>query len=88
MKGKMIKLVTSVALGAIFSMVASAAIAQNTTKGEAKKSGSEAKKAGTSLGTNVKHGHVVEGGKQFGKHMGKAGKHFGRSTKKAFKKVF
>ena len=88
MQGKITKLVTAVSLGLVFSLVTSPAMAQNTTKGEIKKSGSEAKKAGTSLGNNMKHGRVARGGKEFGKHMGKSGKHFGRSTKKAFKKVF
>lgn len=88
MKAKITKLVTSVSLSLLCTLVTSPAMAQNTAKGEVKKSGSEAKKAGTSLGNNMKHGRVKSGGKQFGKHMGKAGKHFGRSTKKAFKKVF
>lgn len=88
MQGKVTKLVTSISLGLVFSLVTLPAMAQNTAKGEVKKSGSEAKKAGTSLGNNVKHGNLARGGKEFGKHMGKAGKHFGRSTKKAFKKVF
>ncbi|MGI8918196.1 MAG: hypothetical protein ACR2H6_06305 [Pyrinomonadaceae bacterium] len=60
---------------------------QNTTTGEIKKSGSETKAAGKSLGKNMKQGRVVRGSKSFGKHMGRAGKHFGRSTKKFFKKV-
>jgi len=64
------------------------ASAQNTSKAEIKKSGSEAKMAGTGLGRNLKHGRVVRGSKHFGKHVGSAGKHFGRSTKKVFKKVF
>ena len=64
------------------------ASAQNTSKGEIKKSGSEVKTAGTGLGRNLKHGRVVRGSKHFGKHVGSAGKHFGRSTKKVFKKVF
>jgi hypothetical protein len=52
-----------------------------------KESGSEVKKAGTSMGRNVKHGRIVRGGKHFGKHMGRAGRHFGRGTKKAVKHV-
>ena len=75
-------------LGVALLITAVPANAQNTSKGEIKKSGSEAKKAGTSLGSNVRHGRVVRGGKHFGKHVGSAGKHFGRSTKKAFKKIF
>jgi hypothetical protein len=75
-------------LGVALLITAVPANAQNTSKGEIKKSGSEAKKAGTSLGSNVRHGRVVRGSKHFGKHVGSAGKHFGRSTKKAFKKIF
>ena len=71
-----------------FALLPGTALAtQNTSKGEIKKSGGEAKQAGKSLGKNVRHGRVVRGGKHFGKHMGRAGKHFGRSTKKFFKKV-
>ena len=79
-----------VSLGLVFSFAMLSATAlspQNTSKGEIKKSGGEAKQAGKSLGTNVKHGRIVRGGKHFGKHMGRSGKHFGRSTKKFFKKV-
>ncbi len=66
------------------------AIAQdnnNTAKGQMKESGSEVKKAGTSMGRNVKHGRIVRGGKHLGKHVGRAGRHFGRGTKKAVKHV-
>ena len=66
------------------------AIAQennNTSGGQMKESGSEVKKAGQSMGQNVKHGRILRGGKHFGKHMGRAGKHFGRGTKKAVKHV-
>ena len=59
----------------------------NTSKGQMKESGSEVKKAGASMGRNVKHGRIVRGGKHFGKHIGRAGKHFGRGTKKAVKHV-
>lgn len=59
----------------------------STIKGEMKKSGSEVGKAGKSLGSNVKHGRVVRGGKHFGQHMGRAGKHFGKGTGKAAKKT-
>jgi hypothetical protein len=57
----------------------------NTPGGQMKESGSEVKKAGKSMGQNVKHGRVVRGGKHFGKHMGRAGRHFGRGTKKGVK---
>jgi hypothetical protein len=50
---------------------------------EMKKSGSEAKKAGTSLGHNVKKGRVVRGGKKFGQHVGRSAKHVGKGVKKA-----
>ena len=59
----------------------------NTSGGQMKESGSEVKKAGKSMGHNVKHGRIVRGGKHFGKHIGRAGKHFGRGTKKAVKHV-
>jgi hypothetical protein len=61
---------------------------RNTSiKGEMKQSGKEVGKAGTSLGSNVKHGRIVRGGKHFGQHMGRAGKHFGKGTAKAAKKT-
>jgi hypothetical protein len=59
----------------------------NTATGQMKESGSEVKKAGTTMGRHVKHGRIVKGGKHFGKHIGRAGKHFGRGTKKAVKRV-
>jgi hypothetical protein len=73
--------------GALIGLVlifvsASAAQNTNTAKGQMKESGKEVGRAGKSLGHNVKHGHVVRGGKHFGKHMGRAGKHFGRGVKK------
>jgi len=58
-----------------------------TVKGEMKQSGKETKEAGKSLGTNVKHGRVARGGKQFGKHMYKAGKHFGKGSAVSAKKT-
>lgn len=61
---------------------------RNTSiKGEMKQSGREVKEAGKGLGSNVKHGRVVRGGKHFGKHMYRAGKHFGKGTGKAAKKT-
>lgn len=59
----------------------------NSATGQMKESGSEVRKAGKSMGRNVRRGRVVRGGKHFGKHMGRAGKHFGRGTKKAVKRV-
>jgi hypothetical protein len=58
-----------------------------SVKGEMKQSGKEAKEAGKSLGTNVKHGRVVRGGKQFGKHTYRSSKHFGKGTKQVAKKT-
>lgn len=87
---KMRRFLCAMALGLVVSVGVSPIIAQdnsNTAKGEIKKSGSETKQAGKSLGKNMKHGRVVRGGKYFGKHMGRAGKHFGRSTKRVFKRV-
>jgi hypothetical protein len=81
---------TAVSLGLVLSITVLSVNAQdnqNTSTGEIKKSGSEAKQAGKSLGQNMKRGRVARGGKYFGKHIGRAGKHFGRSTKKFFKKV-
>lgn len=80
----------AVSLGMVLSfgvLPAAAQDNQNTSTGEIKKSGSETKQAGKSLGKNMKQGRVVRGSKSFGKHMGRAGKHFGRSTKKVFKKI-
>jgi hypothetical protein len=77
-------------LALILALTPLAAIAQennNTSGGQMKESGSEIKKAGKSMGQNVRHGRIVRGGKHFGKHMGRAGKHFGRGTKKAVKHV-
>jgi hypothetical protein len=81
------RILSAISVALALSFALSPATAQTTSKGEIKKSGSEVKQAGTSLGHNVKHGRVVRGGKHFGKHVGSAGKHFGRSTKKAFKKA-
>ena len=80
----------AVSLGLVLSITVLPVSAQDnqSSTGEMKKSGSETKKAGKSLGQNLKHGRVARGGKYFGKHMGRAGKHVGRGTKKAFKKIF
>jgi hypothetical protein len=87
-----LKLAT-ISLMAVFGMTS--AFAQNpnkapqnpTAKGEMKESGSEVKQAGRDIGHQTKHGHVVTGSKQFGKHMGRAGKHFGRGVKKTAKRA-
>ena len=80
----------AVSLGLVLSIAALPVMAQDqtTSTGEMKKSGSETKQAGKSLGKNFKNGRVVRGSKSFGKHMGRAGKHVGKGTVKAFKKVF
>ena len=84
------RILTAVSLGLALSIATLPVTAQDqtTSTGEIKKSGSETKQAGKSLGQNFKHGRVVRGSKSFGKHMGRAGKHVGKSTVKAFKKVF
>ena len=90
MERTMKEVLTALSLGLVLSLGVLPAAAQdnqNSSTGEMKKSGSEAKKAGTSLGHNFKHGRVVRGSKSFGKHVGRAGKHVGLSTKKLFKKV-
>lgn len=53
-----------------------------SAKGEMKQGGKEAKNAGKSLGTDVKHGKVVKGGKDFGKHTGSSAKHVAKGTAK------
>jgi len=58
-----------------------------SAKTHMKESGKETVAAGKSLGSNLKHGRVVRGGKHFGKHVGKAGKHFGKGTAIAAKKT-
>ncbi len=90
MKRKIAKLWPAATLSLILGLTAPYALAQtnsNTAGGQMKESGSEVKRAGTSMGHNMKHGRVVRGGKHFGKHVGRAGKHFGRGTKKAVKHV-
>ena len=82
-------IITSVTIF-LLTVTASFAMAQEdatkgkpTTGGQMKEAGKETGKAAKSLGSNVKHGRVVRGGKHFGKHMGHAGKNVGRGTKKA-----
>ena len=87
MKSTLRNILKAATLGLIFSLSVLPAQAQDS-KGEIKKSGSEAKEAGKGFGKNVKHGRLVKGSKHLGKHMGKSGKHFGKSTAKLFKKVF
>ena len=77
-----------------FTIAAPFALAQEdthkgkpTTGGQMKEAGKETGKAGKSLGSNVKHGRVVRGGKHFGVHMGHAGKNVGKGTVMGTKKV-
>ena len=86
--------ITLIVSALVFGCAPSPAFAHQTNtnrntsvKGEMKQSGKEVKKAGTSLGSNVKHGRVARGGKHFSKHMYRAGKHFGKGTGKAAKKT-
>ena len=58
-----------------------------TTKGEMKEGGKEMGKAGKSLGSNIKHGRVVRGGKKFGKHVAHGSKNIAKGTVKGTKKV-
>jgi len=85
---KAIKFLTMAAMTLSLALTPMHGIAQennNTSGGQMKESGSEVKKAGQSMGHNVKHGRILRGGKHFGKHMGRAGRHFGRGTKKVVK---
>jgi hypothetical protein len=88
MKRKAMKFLMMAAMAIPLGLTPLYGIAQqnnNTATGQMKQSGSEVKKAGQSMGHNVKHGRIVRGGKHFGKHVGRAGRHFGRGTKKAVK---
>jgi hypothetical protein len=90
MKKKTMKFLMMAAMALSLGVTPLYGIAQennNTSKGQMKESGSEVKKAGISMGRQVRHGRLVKGGKHFGKHIGRAGKHFGRGTKKAVKHV-
>lgn len=58
-----------------------------TVKGEMKEGGKEMGKAGKSMGSNVKHGRVARGGKQFGKHVAHGSKNIAKGTAKAAKKT-
>ena len=89
MKQKAIHFLVVTAMGLSLTLTALNGNAQNsnTATGQIKESGTEVGRAGRSMGRHVRHGHVLRGGKHFGKHMGRAGKHFGRSTKKVYKKV-
>ncbi len=81
------KAIATLALATMLATGYAAVNAQTTPGGEMKKSGSEVKKAGKSMGHNVKHGRIVRGGKEFGQHIGRGGKHVGKGVKKGVKKV-
>src|SRR5262249_3494963 len=94
MKLRITSIIITIAAFIAFTAPSSFAMTQSTNanrkptvKGEMKESGKETAKAGTSLGHNVKHGRILHGGKQFGKHVGRAGKHVGKGTKAAAKKT-
>ena len=90
MKRKVNFLMTTAAMALSLVLVPMLGIAQqnnNSSTGQMKESGSEVKRAGKSMGRNVRHGRILRGGKHFGKHIGRAGKHFGRGTKKAVKRA-
>ena len=90
MKRKVNFLMTTAAMALSLVLVPMQGIAQqnnNSSTGQMKESGSEVKRAGKSMGRNVRHGRILRGGKHFGKHIGRAGKHFGRGTKKAVKRA-
>jgi hypothetical protein len=61
--------------------------AKPTVKGEMKEGGKEMGKAGKSLGSNVKRGRVVRGGKHFGKHVAHGSKNIAKGTVRGTKKV-
>jgi hypothetical protein len=93
MKLKMRRVLLTTAAVITLALAAPLAIAQQdtpgkpTAKGQMKEGGREVGRAGTSLGSNVKHGRIVRGGKHFGKHIGYAGRHVGRGTKHAVVKA-
>jgi hypothetical protein len=90
MKLTAIKISTTAAIVLALALMPLSGKAQNSNSstGQMKQSGSEARTAGTTAAHDVKHGRVVRGGKHFGKHIGRSAKHFGRGTKKGTKKVY
>ena len=89
MKTRTMTLLTTAVMVVCFALAPLAGMAQNSNSstGEMKTSGREARKAASGSGHYIKHGRLVRGGKHFGKHIGKSGKHFGKGTKKATKKA-
>jgi hypothetical protein len=56
-------------------------------KGEFGEAGRSAGRGGKGLGTNVAHGRIVRGGKEFGKGMGGFGKHTGKGIARSVKRA-
>jgi hypothetical protein len=90
MRRTLTKISTTAAIMFTLAVAPMAGSAQNSNSstGQMKESGSEARKAGTTSAHDVKHGRIVRGGKHFGKHMGRSGRHFASGTKRGAKKVF
>ena len=90
MKLTAIKISTTAAMVLTLAFLPLAGKAQNSNSstGQMKASGAEAREAGTSAAHDVKHGRIVRGGKHFGKHVGRSAKHFGSGTKKGTKKIY
>lgn len=61
--------------------------AKPTVGGQMKEGTKEMGKAGKSLGSNVRHGRVVRGGKHFGKHVYHGSKNYAKGSVKATKKT-
>ena len=84
---RMIVVIALLVVGQSTYAIAQTKNSNTSAKTHMKESGKETVAAGKSLGSNLKHGRVVRGGKHFGKHVGKAGKHFGKGTAIAAKKT-
>jgi hypothetical protein len=84
---RMILAIAVLVVGQSTYAIAQTKNSNTSAKTHMKESGKETVAAGKSLGSNLKHGRVVRGGKHFGKHVGKAGKHFGKGTAIAAKKT-
>jgi hypothetical protein len=82
-----ILLTTSLALASAFAQNPNTQPQNPSARGEMKESGSEVKAAGKAAGHYASRGQVASGGKEFGKHVGRAGKHFGRGVKKGAKQA-
>jgi hypothetical protein len=92
MKLRITKVILTTAAVAFFVLAPPAFAQQDTqgkptAKGQMKAGGTQAAKAGKSLGHNLKRGRVLRGGKRFGKRIGYSGRHIGRGTKHAVKRA-